>query len=120
MPAIHRKSLVWLILTISTSPSKTTIQIAIDSNLDTQVACNALSSIMVEWPIHVPVLVQVHFDCRFRGIDAVSSRYARTLGGNRTIAEVCMQKQLSSSSQQPPLLFALSSRGQLKQAGASS
>jgi len=34
------------------------------------------------WP------VQVHFDCRFRGIDAVSSRYARTLGGNRTIAEV--------------------------------
>lgn len=36
----------------------------------------------------VPVSVQVHFDCRFRGIDAVSSRYARTLGGNRTIAEV--------------------------------
>jgi hypothetical protein len=31
---------------------------------------------------------QVHFDCKFRGIDAVSSRYARTLGGNRTIAEV--------------------------------
>jgi hypothetical protein len=24
----------------------------------------------------------------YRGIDAVSSRYARTLGGNRTIAEV--------------------------------
>jgi hypothetical protein len=32
---------------------------------------------------------QVHFDCKFKGIDAVSSRYARTLGGNRTIAEVC-------------------------------
>jgi peptidylprolyl isomerase len=32
--------------------------------------------------------VTVHFDCVFRGIDAVSSRYARTLGGNRTIAEV--------------------------------
>eukprot|EP00879_Flechtneria_rotunda_P014870 GHRR01015537.1.p1 GENE.GHRR01015537.1~~GHRR01015537.1.p1 ORF type:complete len:230 (+),score=37.35 GHRR01015537.1:55-744(+) len=31
--------------------------------------------------------VLVHFDCRFKGIDAVSSRYARTLGGNRTIAE---------------------------------
>eukprot|EP00878_Enallax_costatus_P011970 GHUV01012498.1.p1 GENE.GHUV01012498.1~~GHUV01012498.1.p1 ORF type:complete len:199 (+),score=18.12 GHUV01012498.1:141-737(+) len=31
--------------------------------------------------------VSVHFDCKFRGIDAVSSRYARTLGGNRTIAE---------------------------------
>eukprot|EP00775_Hariotina_reticulata_P008511 gene8511-8693_t len=31
--------------------------------------------------------VLVHFDCRYRGIDAVSSRYARTLGGNRTIAE---------------------------------
>jgi len=30
---------------------------------------------------------QVHFDCLYRGIDAVSSRYARTLGGNRTIAE---------------------------------
>jgi hypothetical protein len=32
MPAIHRKSLIWL---FSTSPSKTTIQIAVDSNLDT-------------------------------------------------------------------------------------
>lgn len=32
--------------------------------------------------------LQVHFDCKFRGIDAVSSRYARTLGGNRTVAEV--------------------------------
>jgi hypothetical protein len=37
MPAIHRKSLIWLILTFSTSPSKTTIQIAIDSNLDTRI-----------------------------------------------------------------------------------
>jgi hypothetical protein len=33
MPAIHRKSLVWLLSTYSTSPSKTTIQIAIDGNL---------------------------------------------------------------------------------------
>lgn len=31
--------------------------------------------------------VKVHFDCVYRGIDAVSSRYARTLGGNRTVAE---------------------------------
>lgn len=31
--------------------------------------------------------VSVHFDCLYRGIDAVSSRYARTLGGNRTVAE---------------------------------
>lgn len=31
--------------------------------------------------------VTVHFDCLYRGIDAVSSRYARTLGGNRTIAQ---------------------------------
>lgn len=31
--------------------------------------------------------VTVHFDCTYRGIDAVSSRYARTLGGNRTVAE---------------------------------
>jgi hypothetical protein len=37
MPAIHQKLLVWLILTFSTSPSKTTIQIAIDSNLDTRI-----------------------------------------------------------------------------------
>jgi hypothetical protein len=38
MPAIHQKSLVWLILTFSTSQSKTTIQIAIDSNLDTRIS----------------------------------------------------------------------------------
>lgn len=31
--------------------------------------------------------VTVHFDCKFRGIDAVSTRSARTLGGNRTVAE---------------------------------
>lgn len=31
--------------------------------------------------------ISVHFDCMYRGIDAVSSRYARTLGGNRTVAE---------------------------------
>jgi hypothetical protein len=37
MPAIHQKSLIWLILTFSSSPSKTTIQIAIDSNLDTHI-----------------------------------------------------------------------------------
>jgi hypothetical protein len=37
MPAIHRKSLIWLILTFATSPSKTTIQIAINSNLDTRI-----------------------------------------------------------------------------------
>ena len=29
----------------------------------------------------------VHFTCRYRGLTAVSSREARTLGGNRTIAE---------------------------------
>lgn len=31
--------------------------------------------------------VTVHYDCIFRGIDVVSSRSARLLGGNRTIAE---------------------------------
>lgn len=31
--------------------------------------------------------VTVHYDCIYRGIDAVSSRSARLLGGNRTIAE---------------------------------
>lgn len=31
--------------------------------------------------------VTVHFDCMYRGIDVVSSRAARLLGGNRTIAE---------------------------------
>ncbi|GAB4824051.1 hypothetical protein N2152v2_011097 [Parachlorella kessleri] len=30
---------------------------------------------------------RVHFDCKYKGIDAVSSRAARTLGGNRTVAE---------------------------------
>lgn len=32
-------------------------------------------------------LVTVHFDCLFRGIDVVSSRSARLLGGNRVVAE---------------------------------
>ncbi|MEW5318046.1 MAG: hypothetical protein WDW38_009299 [Sanguina aurantia] len=31
--------------------------------------------------------VRVHYDCIYRGIDVVSSRAARLLGGNRTIAE---------------------------------
>jgi peptidylprolyl isomerase len=31
--------------------------------------------------------VVVHYDCMYRGIDVVSSRQARLLGGNRTIAE---------------------------------
>lgn len=34
----------------------------------------------------------VHFDCRFRGIDAVSSRQAALLGGNRTIAQPAVVK----------------------------
>ncbi len=34
------------------------------------------------------VTSQVHYDCIYRGIDVVSSRSARLLGGNRTIAEV--------------------------------
>ena len=32
--------------------------------------------------------MQVHFDCMYKGIDVVSSRQARLLGGNRTISEV--------------------------------
>lgn len=35
-----------------------------------------------------PCLAQVHFDCLYKGIDVASSRSARLLGGNRTIAEV--------------------------------
>jgi peptidylprolyl isomerase len=31
--------------------------------------------------------LKVHFDCLYKGIDVVSSRSARLLGGNRTIAE---------------------------------
>lgn len=31
--------------------------------------------------------VVVHFDCLYRGIDVVSSRSARLLGGNRVVAE---------------------------------
>jgi hypothetical protein len=45
MPAIHRKSLIWLIMTFSTSPSKTTIQIAIDSNLDTRIYLDGINDL---------------------------------------------------------------------------
>lgn len=38
-------------------------------------------------PITDGQTVTVHFDCIFRGIDAVSSRSARVLGENRIIAE---------------------------------
>lgn len=31
--------------------------------------------------------VTVHFDCMYKGIDVVSTRSARLLGGNRTVAE---------------------------------
>ena len=34
--------------------------------------------------------MQVHFDCLYKGIDVASSRSARLLGGNRTIAEVTL------------------------------
>ena len=33
---------------------------------------------------------QVHFDCLYKGIDVASSRSARLLGGNRTVAEVIL------------------------------
>ncbi len=32
-------------------------------------------------------LAQVHYDCVYKGLDVVSSRQARLLGGNRTISE---------------------------------
>lgn len=32
--------------------------------------------------------VFVHFECKYRGLYVVSTRSARTLGGNRTVAEV--------------------------------
>jgi hypothetical protein len=52
--------------------------------------CNAYSCMPQRLRISLPMLsdAQVHYDCLFRGIDAVSSRSARLLGGNRTIAEV--------------------------------
>ena len=40
--------------------------------------------------------VTVHFDCIYRGIDVVSSRQARLLGGNRTISEVLARCYLLS------------------------
>jgi hypothetical protein len=55
---------------------------------------------VVHCTCHCCCWLQVHFDCKFKGIDAVSSRYARTLGGNRTIAEVGFQQQ--QQQQQPP------------------
>ena len=46
-----------------------------------------MASIRVaQGPASLPV--QVHFDCMYKGIDVVSSRQARLLGGNRTISEV--------------------------------
>mmetsp|Transcript_10873 Transcript_10873/g.30806 ORF Transcript_10873/g.30806 Transcript_10873/m.30806 type:complete len:242 (+) Transcript_10873:139-864(+) len=38
-------------------------------------------------PVSSGDLVEVHFDCYFRGLDVVSTRSARLLGGNRTLAE---------------------------------
>ena len=32
--------------------------------------------------------MQVHFDCMFKGLNVESTRSARLLGGNRSIAEV--------------------------------
>lgn len=37
--------------------------------------------------MHPGSRVTVHFDCMYKGIDVVSSRSARLLGGNRTISE---------------------------------
>ena len=39
--------------------------------------------------------VTVHFDCIYKGIDVVSSRQARLLGGNRTISEVLLHAAAS-------------------------
>jgi hypothetical protein len=50
MPAIHRKPLVWLILTFSTSPSKTTIQIAIAGPLERHTDCIGLGWLMQHTP----------------------------------------------------------------------
>lgn len=41
------------------------------------------------------LLLQVHFDCIYKGIDVVSSRQARLLGGNRTISEVRLGIQIA-------------------------
>lgn len=53
------------------------------------------------------VSVQVHFDCMYKGIDVVSSRQARLLGGNRTISEVRAKpaghKQIQAVTSECPL-----------------
>lgn len=38
-------------------------------------------------PVSESAVLTVHFDCKYRGIVAVSSREGRLLGGNRTLAE---------------------------------
>ena len=40
--------------------------------------------------------LQVHFDCMYRSLDVVSSRSARLLGANRSIAEVGIHSSASS------------------------
>mmetsp|Transcript_7986 Transcript_7986/g.29185 ORF Transcript_7986/g.29185 Transcript_7986/m.29185 type:complete len:348 (-) Transcript_7986:845-1888(-) len=40
--------------------------------------------------LDVDMVAVLHYTCRYRGLTAVSSREARTLGGNRTIAEPLM------------------------------
>lgn len=60
-----------------------------------------------QFPRLTSVFVQVHFDCMYKGIDVVSSRQARLLGGNRTISEVranpAVQKQVRAVMSECPL-----------------
>lgn len=38
-------------------------------------------------PLEVGALATLHFECKYRGLTVLSTREARTLGGNRTISE---------------------------------
>ena len=42
-------------------------------------------------------LMQVHFDVTYRTLDVVSTRSARLLGGNRSVAEVSFKHKIYTS-----------------------
>ncbi len=48
----------------------------------------ASSTLIASCKLQLQPVLQVHFDCMYKSLDVVSSRSARLLGANRSIAEV--------------------------------
>ena len=49
---------------------------------------NGNNTLIASCKLHIVSVLQVHFDCMYKSLDVVSSRSARLLGANRSIAEV--------------------------------